>query len=310
MAEASLIADQAIAWHLRLPELPGHEWPTFIEWLESSSAHRDAYERLAEADAVLGEAAPALGAAAGVAAAPTRYNPARRRWLTGAIAASIALVGGWTLWPGASSLQLERTAPGTIKQLAFADGTRVELNGDSALALDQSNPRAMKLENGEAMFRVRHLPQEFTVEAGGYKIRDLGTVFNVQLSDRNLRIDVSEGSVEFDPGGANLTLHAGEGMTLDRAHGLVVKRSAANAGGWVNGQFAFADTPLSDVAEAIRRRFGTKISLSEGLSARPFTGNIRLGGNESEDVAHFAGLIGAQYRRDGDNWVISEGRSR
>jgi len=309
MADSTLLAEEAVAWHLRLPDLPGHEWPAFVAWLERSEGHRAAYDRVAAADALLGEAAPAPG----VASAPASWHPAagprlarRRAWQAGAVAAAIALVAGWTLWPATSGIQLEQTAAGTIKELAFADGTRIDLNGASALALDQAHPRAVRLDAGEATFRVRHAARPFTVQAGGFTLRDLGTVFNVQLSERALKLDVTEGSVLFDPGGANLTVAAGQGLTVDRARNLVVRRAAATGADWTRGELAFEDAPLAEVAEAIHRRYGTRISLSEGLSSRSFTGNIRLAGNESDDVAHFAGLIGAKFHREGQGWAFLE----
>ncbi|MFX6838621.1 FecR family protein, partial [Acinetobacter baumannii] len=81
-----------------------------------------------------------------------------------------------------SGVQTERTRPGTTKELAFADGTRIDLNGQTALALDQADPRAVRLEQGEARFAVQHGAKPFTVQAGGFELRDLGTVFNVRLT--------------------------------------------------------------------------------------------------------------------------------
>ena len=311
MADNAIIDEQAIGWHLRLPDLAGHEWEQFTAWLESAPEHRAAYDRLVEADAFLAAAAPALPAAMPMAAsvstalAPRRWAPA-----VAAAAAGLALFSAWALWPDAQE-QFERTRPGTTKRIAFADGTRIDLNGNSALALEQGGPRAVRLDRGEAMFRVRHSAKPFTVEAGGYSIRDLGTVFNVELTDRTLRIDVSEGSVQFDPGGAGVTLAAGEGLTLDRDRKLVVQRRSRGAGGWLNGEMVFQDSRLDDVAAALYRRYGIRIELSAGLSGRPFTGNILNRGDEAGDVAHFARLIGAQIHRDGEVWVLApEGSAR
>jgi transmembrane sensor len=315
MAETATIEQQAVAWHLRLADLAGEEWEAFTGWLETAPEHRAAYDRVADAEAFLDAAAPALGTAASVA--PSAFAPmpavvplARRRFwplASAAAAAGLALLGAWALWPDMARLQLESTRPGTTKEIAFADGTRIDLNGGSALALDQAHPRAVRLDGGEALFHVRHQDRPFTVEVAGYAIRDLGTVFNVALTDRTLRLDVSEGSVLFDPGGANLTLKAGQGITLDRGHNLVVQRASHGAGGWLGGEMAFDDARLEDVAAALHQRYGVNITLSGGLPGRPFTGNVRSEGSEADIVAHFASLIGAQFHRDGDTWVLTPG---
>jgi transmembrane sensor len=209
------------------------------------------------------------------------------------------------LWPRSPGPQVEQTQPGTTKQLAFADGTRIDLNGESALAIDQANPRAVRLDQGEARFAVHHGDKPFTVKAGGFTLRDLGTVFNVRLSDKALVLDVTEGSVLFDPGGANLTVLAGEQVSVDRRRNLVVKREGVAAGDWLRGDLVFDNATLADVAEAIHRRYGTEISLSAGLPERPFTGNIHLSGNAAADVARLVGLIGARYHREAEAWVIT-----
>jgi len=308
MAETSMIDQQAIAWHLRLAELAADDWDAFVAWLESAPEHHAAYDRVTEAEAFLVAAAPAL-AMHTVAVPPSTLAPTSRRgaWqvASAAAVAGIALAAAWALWPATGLVQMERTQPGTTKQIAFADGTRIDLNGASTLAMDQSNLRTVRLESGEALFHVRHKNHPFTVEAGGFAIRDLGTVFNVELTDKTLRIDVNEGSVLFDPGGADLTLIAGEGITLDRGRSLVVQRRSRGADGWLRGEMVFEEARLDDVVAAMNRRYGIKIELSEGLQGKQFTGNIRGTGNEADDVAHFANLIGAQFHREGEAWVFT-----
>lgn len=318
-AEAMTIADQALAWHLKVPDMGEAEWETFLAWLEAAPANRAAYDEVAEADGLLGlvlaggsvpahpvhrpapEPAEDFGA---VRAGPWRRHRRVLGWAASGIAACLAVVGAWSFMGADPRLTVEQTAPGTIKELAFAEGTRVQLNGDSAVELDPRGSRRARLLRGEALFTVRHQPQAFEVEAGGFRIRDLGTVFNVQLGERTLDLAVREGSVEFDPEGVALVVHAGEAITINRDNGLVLRHAAAGVGGWVTGELVFADTPLAQVAAAVARREGVTIVLSEGLSDRSFTGNIRLSGDGAADAAHLAALIGVAIRRDGDRWLL------
>jgi len=314
MAEAALALEQAIAWHVRLPELSGSEWAEFVDWLESREAHRSAFHAVSSADSFVADgiarSAPQEAAAwAGMAAPVTprsRWQVVRKSWWGAAAAACLVAVASWSLWPTQSDPRIERTAPGTVKQLAFADGTQVDLNGGSVLAVDQANPREARLDEGEARFSVQHHESPFTLQAGGFVIRDLGTVFDVQLTPRSLQVLVREGSVAFDPQGVNLVLAAGERVVVDRDSNVVVRDRVERPADWMQGDLAFQNMPLADVVQSIHRRSGANISLSEGLSARPFTGNIHLTGKEDTDVAHFAELIGADYRRDGAVWVITD----
>ncbi|HEY6868616.1 MAG TPA: FecR domain-containing protein [Novosphingobium sp.] len=312
--------DQALDWHLRLPELVGAGWGAFVAWLEAAPEHRAAYDQVVAADALAGAGLAGMALAerpapsndiAPVATLAPRW-PRRGVGLAMAAAACLALVGGWALeqrdwpwaWQTAGGPQTERTEAGTTKELAFADGTRIDLNGQTELALDQADPRAVRLGQGEARFAVRHGAKPFTVQAGGFELRDLGTVFNVRLTPVALQLDVTEGRVLFDPGGANLMVGAGEQVRVDRARNLVVKQAGKAAGDWRDGDFVFDDATLADVAQAVYRRYGWRLIWGAGLSERPFTGNIRLSGNAAVDVPHLAGLIGAQYRREGEGWLI------
>lgn len=314
MTDLATPLDEAIGWHLRLPELAEAEWHQFTAWLEASAHNRAAYDEIVAADALaadgLARAARASVAAAPDHSAPPVHGPValfRRptsRWLAGAVAASLAVVSAWTLWPQGSGLEVERTAAGMTKQLALVDGTKIDLNGRSALALDPADARSARLDEGQARFSVNHAGKPFTVQAGGFAIQDLGTVFDVQLSADRLEVGVTEGKVLFDPGGANLALGAGDQVVVDRARNVVVKRQNVRLGDWRSGEFAFDNAPLRDVVEAVHRRYGTQITLADGLSDLPFTGNIRLSGNAVADVAHLAELIGAGWRRDGQGWVL------
>ncbi|MEG8031242.1 DUF4880 domain-containing protein [Sphingomonas aurantiaca] len=49
-------ADEAVAWHLRLPGAGAEEWHAFTDWLEADPAHGDAYDALTRADAELDDA--------------------------------------------------------------------------------------------------------------------------------------------------------------------------------------------------------------------------------------------------------------
>ncbi len=299
--------DQAIAWHLAMPEMSEGQWREFILWLEASPSHQAEFDRIARVDQLIG--CPLPVAANFEPAIETQVRPKLRtgpRWALGAIAALIVGYVAWSsLSPMQERVQVEQTAAGTTKQITFSGRTRIDLNGETKLILDQSAPRQVKLESGEALFSVKHESQPFIVEAGGFKIKDLGTIFNVRISAASLEVKVREGQVLFDPEGANLKVSAGEMIAVDRARNVVIKAPASPSGDWLAGELAFENSTLSTVAAAMHRRSGINIQLADNLSNAPFTGNIKLSGDEQADAAHLARLIGASYRREGDVWVLS-----
>ncbi|RQW37330.1 Fe2+-dicitrate sensor membrane component [Novosphingobium sp. LASN5T] len=304
--------EAAIAWHVQMPAMDAARWADLVAWLEAAPEHQAAFDRVAAADRLLAEA-PVLRQRSGekVPAPPMRVR--RGWWRAGAgvaLAASLAGVALWTVAPRDRQPTTFATAAGKMQTVRLAEGTAVVLNGDTRLARGDGE-RSVRLDGGEALFAVRHRADApFTVEAGRYRIVDVGTVFNVRRDAGRLMVSVSEGSVMVDPDGARLALHAGEGLTIDEASGLATRWKAASVGGWQRGELDFDRATLADVVAAFHRRNGAEIRLEGGLSALPFTGNVRLSGETARDVEHLARLVGVDCRREGEIWVLSPSKVR
>ena len=306
------ITDQAIAWHVRLAEADEAVWAEFIDWLESDTAHAAAYDRVATGDRLI--------EAADFDTAPVRIadndNPAQpRRWwwalgAGGAVAAALAVVA---FQPGmirpASSAYTVATANGERKTVTLGDGTRIELGGGTTVRLDSADDRVAALDRGEAVFHVRHdAARPFTVTAGGVAVRDLGTIFDLGITDAQVRVAVAEGSVMVRPEREALHLGAGEAAARDTRSGTITRARVAPAlvGGWRTGNLSFDGARVGDVAAALTRLYGTELVLVPNLSSKPFTGMVRFTGAADRDVPHLAELIGATSRREGNRWILSE----
>jgi transmembrane sensor len=311
MTEGRDIVDQAIGWHLRQAELSSAEWHDFVLWLEADAAHAAAFDRVALDDALLADLPrPAKPA---TLAQPARFVPARPRrwtWAVGgtAIAAGIAaLVMPLAMAPGSAAYTV-RTAPGENRTVTLADGTRIDMNGDTTLRLDRNDTRVASLDAGEAVFTVHHdSGKAFVLHSRDLALQDVGTVFDVVRNDKRLYVAVAEGAVSFQPGRDALLLKAGDALVARQDINQVERVPVAidAVGGWRSGRLTFNGTPLAEVAAAIRRTNGADIRFDTDLSARPFTGMVRLTGDAAKDVPHIAALVGAGWRRDGERWVIS-----
>ncbi|MCE7796369.1 FecR domain-containing protein [Sphingobium sufflavum] len=317
------LRDDAVAWHLAAATMDAERWLAFTTWLEADPAHAAAYDAVALADRRLAQAAPRLASVA-ASPAPGRHignerHPAFARarfarlarrplWIGAACAASIAaLLLVTTLPHGAPDARYAVATPaGTSRTIAMDDGSTVALNGATRIALDRDNPRLARLEQGEALFTVRHdAARPFTVMVGRFRVEDLGTVFNIVRDRGRLSVSVAEGRVLFDPDGARLTLGPGDAVTVDEAQNMVTRSIAKRVGGWQSGDMEFTDVPLADVASAIHRATGTRIVIAAPLSRTPFTGNIHVSGKAGADARHLADLVGADVHRDGEKWLLS-----
>lgn len=317
--ELSMINDrateEAIGWHLRQAEMTDADWAAFVAWLEQPVNAR-AYDAVAMADRLVGEAGrPALPLAAANDLDPlplVSSGRSTRRWgwsIGGlAMAACLAVLAMPYVRAPSSQPYWLQTQAGEHREVALLDGTRIELNGDTRLQLDRADARVATLERGEAVFHVTHdAGTPFAVRSGALTVQDVGTVFDVTREGARLDVAVAEGSVLFQPGGERVALGAGQALSA-REDTHQITRSAVSpdlVGGWRGGRLSFTGETLDAVAAAVKRRYGIDVALDSGLSGRSFTGMVAMSGSADRDIPHLAALIGAKWRRKGDQWILA-----
>ena len=307
--DTAAVKARAIDWVIRQRDPDFADWDGFAAWLAEDAAHADAYDAIASLDADL-DALPRTPAASVVIhnEAPRR-RPSRRAWFGGAIAA--ALVAAITL-PNlglfADPNRIE-TEAGEHRTLTLADGSKIEINGGSVVALDEDRPRFARLESGEAMFHVVHREGDpFVVEAGGSRIVDLGTAFNVVRRNRETSVAVSEGIVVYNPQRDNVRMLAGEGIEArdgDAAPPKIRPIDTASVGGWRSGLLVYADTPLSVVAEDLQRTAGMTVTVSPDAAQIPFRGALIVGDDPDRTMADLAALSGTRAEKRDGGWVLT-----
>jgi transmembrane sensor len=302
---ADQIADQAIVWHLSHDSMDAQAWHRFVEWLEADPRHAEAYDRIALADGLVGEMPARLPEPANDRGVP---GWGLGRWMGSVAACAAAVAAVMVMQPSAPDIFTVQTALGETKQLALGEGSRVEISGGTRLSFDRNHPRQVTVERGEALFHVRHdAADPFTVRSGALEVQDVGTVFNVARDGRHFSVAVAEGSVLFQPRAEAVTLAAGAALTIDEDGQAprVLKIDPELVGGWRIGRLAYSGTPVPQILREIERLYGTKVVADHGLSARRVTGIITLSGEARRDVPHIASLIGANWRVDGEGWVLT-----
>jgi transmembrane sensor len=286
----SHIADEAATWIMRMesgPLAPNEELE-LEQWRAADPRHDRALARLAglwrEMDAVapgtLG-LPPARQRRRARVRTPAVERPSRRRWQRPAIAAGLCLAllagtGGnrLALWVRAD----HQTAPGERAHLRLADGSAVDLDGDSAIAVEFSaNRRRVTLLGGQAAFDVASDPaRPFVVDAAGGSATALGTAFIVRKDREGVRVVVTRHRVAVRHGG-------GQGPATVLPEGMAVRYDAQGVqkpvsidpsaeAAWMRGKLIVVDRPLREVVEEIaRHRYGWI-----GVSGN--TANLRVSG--------------------------------
>lgn len=306
------IEEQAIAWVIRLRGAAAEDWESFTAWLEADPTHAAAYEEAALADAEI-EALPA--------ARPRPILPAtpapERRWLTrrtalaGGLAAALVGAIAFTSLPVGDSTYEIATRAGERRTLELADGSRIDVNGDSRILLDRENPRFARVEQGEALFRVVHdEARPFNVETGEAMLYDLGTVFNVERSrDGTIEVQVAEGAVRFSQGDERVDLRPGS--TLRKVPGrpaALGSRSAEAITGWREGRLSYSNATVAEVAGDLARNMGVPVSADASVAERRFSGVIVLDRDPQRVLQRVSALLEVQARQQGEGWVLSGGR--
>lgn len=302
------IRDEAALWMARARDPRFSDWDALTDWLEADPAHNIAYE-----DAFAGhDLAEALGT---LPIAVTIVERKGSRWrrpgligggLAGTAAAAAAILA--LVVPSAPLSEVAiATAPGQHRLIHLPDGTQIALNGGSRLVLDRSNGRTARLEQGEAMFNVVHdETRPFTVDAGGARMVDLGTRFDVARTARGSEVAVAQGAVLYDPDGAAVRLGAGKMLRRsDRSQVVEVSQIDPGAvGAWRMGHFVYRDAPLWRVAEDMTRAIGRHIAVDPGLADRAFTGAIVVPANRAVFSDHLGAVLDVTVAQQGNGLYL------
>jgi transmembrane sensor len=302
------IRDQAALWMARARDPRFSDWDALTEWLEADPAHNLAYE-----DVFAGHDLAGVLDMEPVAAPITVRTVSRWRrpgmiggGLAGTAAAAAAIFA--LVVPSAPLAEMAiATAPGEHRVVNLKDGTQIALNGGSRLVLDRSNGRTARLEQGEAMFSVVHdETRPFTVDAGGARMLDLGTRFDVVRTARGSEVSVAEGAVLYDPNGAAVRLGAGK-MLRRSDSSQVVEVSQIDpvaVGAWRTGHFVYRDAPLWRVAEDIGRATGRQIAVDPRVANRAFTGAIVLPANRTDFPDRLGAVLDVTVAQQGNGLYL------
>ncbi|MBW9086589.1 FecR family protein [Rhizobium wenxiniae] len=294
---------QAVDWMLRLQEDPEDTalQARFQHWLAEDPARAVVYDRARRA---MGDASHLLTSDLDFAQ-NAAHKPLMRRRNVAALL--LLLLGGsiaFTLADGPMRLRADIiTATGEPRTITLADGSTVEMNAESAIAIHLTpGERRIKLLRGEAFFQVAaDATRPFVVEANKGTTTALGTAFDINLTEQDTKVVVTEHAVMVasEDGGRAHRLFEGQQISYDpdgRLHAPEVADIEA-ATAWRQGRIIFEDRPLSSVVEQIDRYVPGRIIIPQSdLANRKISGSLDL---KQPDAAldAFANAIGIRITR-------------
>lgn len=266
--------------------------------------------------------AVSFGTAMQGAAAPRR----RRHWPQVAVATAVAVLAvGFGSWWHQQSPSSFETGIGEHAAIALPDGSRLELNSNSAVRVEYDDAaRVIRLERGEAFFTVSHAPERpFWVVADRTWVRAVGTAFNVYRREDGVRVTVSEGRVKVGsvarrdtPSDAALDrvpvslLGAGQQAVVrgdtGSVHALPVSELAREVS-WRSGTIYFEERPLREVIDEMGRYTPLKIAVGPRAEAITIGGTFQTNSQGVEALlAMLEDGLGLNVRREDRQRVYVE----
>ena len=314
------IEDEAALWFAQLQDEEADDdvRAGCAAWLEADERHRVAWMNLQRlwsgvgplSDGRLGNdtasrVAVPLPRAEGRAPPALSASRLGSSFMAVAMSAAVLLAGFLWLavptsaWPPWADY---RTSVGERRDVVLADGSRVSLDGSTALTLKYSDAeRVIGLERGRAYFQVapnRNRP--FIVRVGHEEVRAIGTAFDVNLSGNNVVVAVSEGHVKVRHGSAGQPEHdllAGQQLRIGEEALTFDRVAPQDVDAWRAGRLVFQNAPLDEVLGSIQRyRDGRMYVSDRALGSRRFTGVFNASAPDAA-LETIVGLLDAHQLR-------------
>lgn len=197
------------------------------------------------------------------------------------------------------------TQHGETKELCLPDGTKVSLNACTSISYpDEFEGEERKVElKGEAFFDVvPNMNQPFVIHTNKFKVKVLGTSFNIKAHDEDevQAVAVATGKVEVENADATLRLVANEEINYNLRSNDYRKfgEAAESIGIWRTGYFRFVQTPIKDILRELEREYNCKVKIKEGQDFNNLVSGKHPKGN-LEDILKLIQLAtGINYKYD------------
>ncbi len=195
----------------------------------------------------------------------------RRSLLPWAASVLILAIAGWTLYTQMSHPdrpQVIVRATSGVHALTLPDGSRVVLNKNARMShfADAENGRMVSL-TGEAYFDIVKESRPFIIEAGQIQVKVLGTAFNVNMRDQQVRVFVERGLVSINRQDQQFFIEPGMEAIYDgNNQSIVIDQSPpSNILSWHTGKFIFEHAPLSEVVRDLGNYYHVNFHYDEEL---------------------------------------------
>ncbi|RMG83003.1 MAG: DUF4974 domain-containing protein [Bacteroidetes bacterium] len=198
---------------------------------------------------------------------------------------------------------------GETRQITLPDGSHIELNADSRLAVFEgfnAQNRNLELE-GEAFFKVAKNPKlPFTIQTGDVITQVTGTAFNLKSyrEDDRIELTVVEGSVRFKGPDQEVSVPANVAAVFDKTSRKIEPTpfDPDVALGWREGRLVIQNVPMREGLAMLERRFNVQFTDHSGKTG--FRLIVRKDDDLDSVLESLAEVLGVKIRRTQDNIIL------
>ena len=189
-------------------------------------------------------------------------------------------------------LKIYATETGGTQLVTLPDGSEIRLGADTGIKVSRfsEDQRLVYLDHGEALFTVQEdKNRPFIVVSDETRIQVLGTIFNMNKAEKDLKVSLLEGRVKViqgQSGGASPFGEVQNVIELVPAHSVTVSsgiiqdvklQDIKNMAAWVDGQLTYTNATLGEVVADLRRYTKKNLSITHrDIESLPITATFRI----------------------------------
>lgn len=204
------------------------------------------------------------------------------------------------------------------KSIILKDGTKVRLLPGAELRVEKSFPadtREVYLE-GNAFFEVtKSKKYPFVVHAKDFETKVLGTVFYINQTEKENRVDLFEGAVEVRKKALpNIILKAQQSWTdfgQERLNAVTVLNKDKNLqenkpSEKVIEAVNFSNIPFNELIDVIQKKYNVKVSFPVEYEKKEVSGSLGKADELNSDLELIAFSIGLEAVKTRDGYKLTE----
>lgn len=250
------VVREAARWYMRLHEAApdAAQHVRFEQWLSRHPDHERAWQ-LAQRVSAQWKGIPE---GVGLRTLDRAEHLTRRAGLKALVLLMTAGPAALVAWRHTDFSADARTLVGEQRQIDLADGTRLNLNTDSAVDIVfDAHQRLIRLRSGEVLVTTGQDPlnRPMRVQTEQGNVYPIGTRFSVRLEDDDSLVCVFGGAVDICPADRTeaTRVSAGSQARFDSQRVLAAQPLMAGSDGWSTGVLRVERMPLSLFARELNR---------------------------------------------------------